>query len=69
MMQLKSEVDATHNFYWYEDPTAELIHLIPWDLDNAFDNITGPANPVTPIKINGVRRLTTVNLSRTAGGG
>jgi hypothetical protein len=40
----------SHNFYWYEDPTAELIHLIPWDLDNAFDNITGPANPVTPIK-------------------
>ena len=40
----------SHNFYWYEDPSAELIHLIPWDLDNAFDNITGPANPVTPIK-------------------
>lgn len=40
----------SHNFYWYEDPTAELLHLIPWDLDNAFDNITGPANPVTPIK-------------------
>ncbi len=40
----------SHNFYWYEDPTSELIHLIPWDLDNAFDNITGPANPVTPIK-------------------
>ena len=41
---------SSHNFYWYEDPSAELIHLIPWDLDNAFDNITGPANPVTPIK-------------------
>ena len=40
----------SHNFYWYEDPSAEVMHLIPWDLDNAFDNITGPANPVTPIK-------------------
>ena len=40
----------SHNFYWYEDPSVEVMHLIPWDLDNAFDNITGPANPVTPIK-------------------
>ena len=40
----------SHNFYCYEDPTEKIMHLIPWDLDNAFDNITGPANPVTPIK-------------------
>tara|TARA_B100001559_G_scaffold303230_1_gene291673 strand:+ start:1144 stop:2655 length:1512 start_codon:yes stop_codon:yes gene_type:complete len=38
-----------HNFYWYEDPTARTMHLIPWDLDNAFQNISQP-NPVTPIK-------------------
>ena len=38
-----------HNFYWYEDPTAGTMHLIPWDLDNAFENISRP-NPVTPIK-------------------
>jgi len=25
------------------------MHLIPWDLDNAFENILGPANEVTPI--------------------
>ncbi|MDG2112787.1 MAG: CotH kinase family protein, partial [Actinomycetota bacterium] len=39
----------THNFYWYEDPSAERLHLIAWDLDNAFQNIRGPANPITPI--------------------
>lgn len=38
-----------HNFYWYEDPSTQLLHLIPWDLDNAFENIAGPTNPVTPI--------------------
>jgi spore coat protein CotH len=26
-----------HNFYLYEDPTAEQLTLVPWDLDNAFD--------------------------------
>lgn len=38
-----------HNFFWYEDPTARQVHLIPWDLDNAFANIVDDANPVTPI--------------------
>jgi hypothetical protein len=38
-----------HNFYWYENPSTQQLHLIPWDLDNAFENIRGPANPVTPI--------------------
>lgn len=38
-----------HNFYWYEDPSAEKLHLIPWDMDNAFENIIFNANPVTPI--------------------
>jgi hypothetical protein len=28
-----------HNFYWYEDPTALRVHLIPWDLDNSFENL------------------------------
>lgn len=40
---------APHNFYWYENPTTQKMHLIPWDLDNAFENIISPANPVTPI--------------------
>ena len=38
-----------HNFFWYEDPTAQQVHLIPWDLDNAFANIVEDSNPVTPI--------------------
>lgn len=29
---------APHNFFWYEDPTGRTVALIPWDLDNAFDN-------------------------------
>jgi spore coat protein CotH len=32
---------APHNFYWYEDPTERTVTLIPWDLDNAFDNLSG----------------------------
>ncbi len=40
---------SNHNFFWYEEPSAGKIHLIPWDLDNAFENILQHANPVTPI--------------------
>ena len=40
---------SNHNYYWYEDPSAQKMHLIPWDLDNAFENIVSNANPVTPI--------------------
>ncbi|MEM6317947.1 MAG: CotH kinase family protein [Bacteroidota bacterium] len=40
---------SSHNFYWYEEPTQKSVHLIPWDLDNAFENIITDANPVTPI--------------------
>ena len=40
---------APHNFFWYEEPTTRTMHLIPWDLDNAFENILSNANPVTPI--------------------
>lgn len=40
---------SSHNFYWYEEPSARTMHLIPWDLDNAFQNIISDANPVTPI--------------------
>ncbi len=38
-----------HNYYWYEEPTAGTLHLIPWDLDNAFQNIVIDYNPVTPV--------------------
>ncbi|MEQ9266245.1 MAG: CotH kinase family protein [Balneolaceae bacterium] len=44
-----SGVCSNHNFYWYEEPGNETMHLIPWDLDNAFQNITGDSNPVTPV--------------------
>ena len=37
-----------HNYYWYEEPIKKKIHIIPWDLDNAFENITGE-NPITYI--------------------
>lgn len=38
-----------HNFYWYEDPSGPTLHLVPWDLDNAFENLVSPSNPVTPV--------------------
>ncbi len=38
-----------HNYYWYAEPTAEKMHLIAWDMDNAFENILRDANPVTPV--------------------
>ena len=38
-----------HNYYIYEEVINQKIHLIPWDLDNAFENIISDANPVTPI--------------------
>ena len=40
---------GNHNYYWYEEPNNQKINLIPWDLDNAFENILSNANPVTPI--------------------
>ena len=40
---------GNHNFYWYSNPSTGKVHLIPWDLDNAFENILFDANPVTPI--------------------
>ncbi len=39
-----------HNYYWYEDPNQDKLQLIPWDLDNAFENLIQNINPVTPIK-------------------
>ena len=41
-----------HNFFWYENPTTNKVYLIPWDLDNAFENIISNSNPVTPIADN-----------------
>ena len=40
-----------HNFYWYENPTTSKLTLLPWDLDNAFDNLgsSGVTGSVTKI--------------------
>ena len=40
---------SNHNYYLYEEPETEKVHIVAWDLDNAFDNILRDANPVTPI--------------------
>ena len=39
-----------HNYFWYEFPDQDKFQLIPWDLDNAFENLIQNVNPVTPIK-------------------
>ena len=38
-----------HNYYWYEDEASGAFRLVPWDLDNTFQNLRGDVNPVTPI--------------------
>jgi spore coat protein CotH len=38
-----------HNYYWYEDQINKKLHLLPWDLDGAFEHIIFPSNPITPI--------------------
>jgi CotH kinase protein len=32
---------SPHNLYWYEDPTTKKLSLIPWDLDNSLDVLSG----------------------------
>lgn len=31
---------GNQNFYWYEQPKSQTVHLIAWDLDGAFRNIS-----------------------------
>lgn len=40
-----------HNFYWYENPSTGKLTMLPWDLDNAFDNLgsSGVTGAVTRI--------------------
>jgi len=47
-----SEGCYNHNYYWYEEPTRLRLHLIPWDMNDAFENIIDHSNPITPIKDN-----------------
>jgi len=44
-----SEACDNHNYYWYEEPSLQKLHLIPWDLDHAFQNIGYGKNAVTRI--------------------
>lgn len=44
------ETFDNHNYYLYEDPIENKVQIIPWDLDNAFENLVSDINPVTPIK-------------------
>ncbi len=44
-----SEGCGNHNYYWYEEPSTQKLHLIPWDLDNAFQNIGYGKGAVTRI--------------------
>jgi spore coat protein CotH len=37
---------APHNFFWYEDPTARKIHLIPWDVDNSLNALATQFIPI-----------------------
>ncbi len=46
------DICENHNYYWYEEPSEDKLHLIPWDLDNAFENINNNINPVTPVADN-----------------
>jgi spore coat protein CotH len=41
-----------HNYYWYEEPSTNKVHLIPWDLDNSFQNIMEEDQHVTSIADN-----------------
>ncbi|MGL1935513.1 MAG: CotH kinase family protein [Fibrobacterales bacterium] len=38
------------NFLWYEEPNNQLLSIVPWDLDKAFENISGENNANTYIK-------------------
>ncbi|MCJ8313887.1 MAG: CotH kinase family protein [Saccharospirillaceae bacterium] len=40
-----------HNYYWYQSNNKKM-YLIPWDLDNAFENLGEPKNPITYIEDN-----------------
>ena len=40
---------SNHNYYWYEEPTNQKLHLIPWDMDHTFENIISNVNNVVAI--------------------
>lgn len=38
-----------HNYYWFEDKKNKKMHLIPWDMDGAFEQVLLTSNPYTGI--------------------
>lgn len=38
---------GTQNYYWYQGPTSGRLHIIPWDMDGAFENLGAVQNPYT----------------------
>ncbi len=38
-----------HNYYWFEDKKNKKMHLIPWDLDGAFEHLIKNTNNITPV--------------------
>ena len=59
---------GNHNFF-YEDPTAGSITMIPWDLDSAFSNILGDGNPLPRSRTGLATSRPAVRFSPTAGSG
>lgn len=40
---------GNHNYYWYEEVSRNKLHLIPWDMDSAMENIEVVTNPYLEI--------------------
>lgn len=38
---------VNHNYYWFEDKKNKKMHLIPWDMDGAFEQVLLTSNPYT----------------------
>jgi spore coat protein CotH len=38
-----------HNYYWFEDQKNAKVHIIPWDIDGAFEQIYRGNNSITVI--------------------
>jgi spore coat protein CotH len=38
---------SNHNYYWFEDKKNKKMHLIPWDMDGAFEHVIINSNDIT----------------------
>ncbi|MCJ8314052.1 MAG: CotH kinase family protein [Saccharospirillaceae bacterium] len=41
---------GNHNYYWYQAVQNNKVFIIPWDLDNAFANLSESKDPVTYVE-------------------